>query len=242
MALEGTLQDMSLVDLFHVFRMGPKTGMLSLQHDAHCGVVYVAAGQPIDALVINSANRQIIARDEQAIWQLFLWEQASFTFHHDADVQGRARRISCDSDTLILEGLRRRVHSGQGAHATPVTLETCLRLATPASADTGVSLDLAQWRILSQVAICKDVREICANSRITAEEVLRIIGELVALGLVEVQPELQALPGRRATAQPGYLQPPSLVSLGVAPDASTPVLVKPRTSLLHAVMRRVRGL
>ncbi|NTW98298.1 MAG: DUF4388 domain-containing protein, partial [Oscillochloris sp.] len=42
MALEGTLQDMSLSDLFQVFRMGPKTGLLLLSSDGERGIIYVA--------------------------------------------------------------------------------------------------------------------------------------------------------------------------------------------------------
>ena len=57
MALEGTLRDMSLSDLFHVFRMGPKTGVLLLASASSRAIVYVAAGTLIDAAVVRLPDR-----------------------------------------------------------------------------------------------------------------------------------------------------------------------------------------
>ena len=70
MALEGTLQDMSLTDLFAIFRIGVKTGVLLLKQHPERAVVYVANGSLVDAVVFNELHRRLIANGELAIIHL----------------------------------------------------------------------------------------------------------------------------------------------------------------------------
>lgn len=83
MALEGTLHDMSLLDLFETFRMGNKSGVLRLfclrQHSS----IYVTMGRLIDAAVYDALTQQLVVRGDEAIVQLLQWDTAEFTFTHD---------------------------------------------------------------------------------------------------------------------------------------------------------------
>ena len=58
MALEGSLHDLSLIDLLQIIQIGLKTGVLWLNGGAGHGVVYVRAGSLIDAVLVRGPTRQ----------------------------------------------------------------------------------------------------------------------------------------------------------------------------------------
>lgn len=244
MALEGSLEDMSVIDLFQVFRIGPKTGVLRLATTASHAMVYVDQGQPIDASIVQIGDEQPLANGEIAVLELLQWSQATFCFHHDPRVRERPPRIFRDSETLVLESLRRR-HELQGHVPQPtITLDTRLTMALlPSNGPSSVSLDLNQWRILSQIALCGTVRNICAQTQSATDEVLRISNELFALGLIEIVRETVPTypPPRKLTPSPLALQP-GAGSTGSMPAKTAPSIARPGKTLLNAVMRRVRGL
>jgi Domain of unknown function (DUF4388) len=241
MALEGSLQDMSLVDLFQVFRMGPKTGVLLLSSGPERGVIYVADGRPVDAVLVYGPERQVIESGEDAVIQLLQWEDASFTFRHDPAVRGRQLRILHDSDWLILEGMRRRKHSLH-ALSHQLTLETQLALSSlPSGIESGVNLSLDQWRILSQIANCQNLGEICQRTNMPVDGAIQIVTELIAIGLIEVVDVQPAAPRRSTTTT--YTQNAfqhALAGVGALPHSA--VAPASGRNLLHAIMRRIRGL
>ena len=241
MALEGSLQDMSLIDLFQVFRMGPKTGILMVSSSADRGVVYVADGRLVDAVYVHGIERQMSAIGEDAVIQLLQWDDASFIFRHDPAVRGRQPRIFHDSDWLILEGMRRRELPRRALHH-PITPTTRLALALlPGTIESGVNLSLEQWRILSQIAICQNLGEICQNAGISTEAAIRTVTELVEIGLLEIMDEPPVMPRRQSTPKcpqetfQQVLAGVGRVSQGVAAPA-------PGRMLLHAIKRRIHSL
>src|SRR6476620_4650629 len=108
MALEGSLHDLSLTDLIEIFRVGLKTGVLWLIGGAEQGVVYVRAGCLIDAVLVRSPERQVIAIADDAVIRLLQWEDARFRFQRDSKVDRRPVRMVHDHEWLMLEGRRRR--------------------------------------------------------------------------------------------------------------------------------------
>lgn len=249
MALEGTLQDMSLSDLFQVFRMGPKTGVLLLSRGGVRGVIYVASGQLVDAALAQSAERNVIAAQDEAVIQMLQWDDAAFSFRHDPAVAQRPVRMLHDAEWLVLEGMKRRADPAQALPYHRITLDTQLQLAPlPSSAESGVSLNVDQWRILSQVASCPSLRTIGEATGIAQAQLLRTVAELLAIGLVEVVPPPRPEPRPRerrdavtALTSAGRLTP-ALVGMGAGALADD---IRPQPvgrSLLDAVMRRVRGL
>lgn len=251
MALEGTLQDMSLSDLFQVFRMGPKTGVLLLIAGPERGVIYVADGRPIDAALVRGAERTVTAAHEEAIIQMLLWEDASFVFRHDPAVATRAVRITHDAEWIVMEGMRRRDDPTRALPYHKLTLDTQLQLSPlPSSAESGVSLDVNQWRILSQVSSCPNLRTICDATGIAPAQAIRIVAELMAIGLVEVVVPPPAPRLRPPTPRPdpvtavspaGRLEP---ALAGVAATGLSNADERPQvgSGLLDAIMRRIRGL
>lgn len=242
MALEGTLQDMSLSDLFQVFRMGPKTGVLLLTSGDERGVIYVAEGRLVDAVIVHGIGRTLLAGQDEAVIRMMLWDDASFTFSHSPNVRERPARMAHDSEWLVMEGMRRRDDPARALPYHTITLDTQLRLSPlPSSAESGVSLDVNQWRILSQVSSAPNLRTICDATGIAPDQAIRTVAELLSIGLVEIVPPALPKPRPRprpAAAMQAHGAPPVLVGTS-ADDADAPVVGR---GLLDAIMRRVRGL
>ncbi len=251
MALEGTLRDMSLGDLFQVFRMGPKTGVLLLAHEGERGVIYVASGQLVDAALARGAERSVVAAQDEAVILMLLWDDAAFTFRHDPAIAQRPVRMLHDAEWLVLEGMKRRDDPTQALPYHRITLDTQLQLSPlPSSAESGVSLDVNQWRILSQVASCPNLRTIGNATGMPPDRLTRIVAELLAIGLVEVVPPPRPEPRPRerrdavmALTNAGHLNP-ALVGVAAGEVNGTDDVRSQHVgrSLLDAVMRRVRGL
>jgi hypothetical protein len=237
---------MSLVDLIQIFRMGPKTGVLLLAGGPERGVIYVSAGRLIDAVLVRGPERQVLAVGEEAVLQLLQWEDATFTFRHDLVAVERPNRIVHDSEWLVMEGVRRRANPLGALSHQQITLETQLELTSlPGSAETGVNLNLNQWRILSQVSACQNMRMICEKTDMDVEQAIRMVTELVAIGLVDIARPVVPPPERprkraEAPAPEQQLQP-AMVGSAARPLAAgmSPL---PGRSVLNAIMRRVRGL
>ncbi|MFV9503231.1 MAG: DUF4388 domain-containing protein [Oscillochloridaceae bacterium umkhey_bin13] len=248
MALEGTLQDMSLSDLFQVFRMGPKTGVLLLIAGNERGVIYVAEGRVIDAALLSSRERTVIASSEEAVIQMMLWDDASFVFKHDPSVLTRAQRVAHDAEWLVMEGMRRRDDPTRALPYHRITLDTQLQLSPlPSSAESGVSLDVNQWRILSQVSSSPNLRTICDATGIAPDQAIRTVAELMSIGLIEVvtpppppKPRPQTPRHETVSVSSAHTTDSAVASaVGVGPASERPQVGR---SLLDAIMRRVREL
>ena len=242
MALEGNLLDMSLVDLFQIFRMGPKTGVLELSTGVERGTVYVGEGRLLDAVLVCGSDSKKVVEGEDAVLHMLQWEQANFTFCHDKTALERTSRIAHDSEWLILEGMRRRKYPLPALPNQQITMQTCLALALqPGSAESGVNLDLNQWRILSQISISENLGEICEKIAMAPEQAIRTVTELVAIGLIEVVFTPQMVHGveGNAHALPSSAHAGADALLGS--DRRNPVGTSGR-GLLRAIMRRVRGI
>jgi hypothetical protein len=251
MALEGTLKDMSLSDLFQVFRMGPKTGVLFLACTDLRAIVYVAAGELIDAAVVCLPDRRVIAAHDEAVIQMLLWDDAAFVFRHNPAVLHRPVRIRHDAEHLVLESIRRRDDLRSMLPYHHVTLDTCLQLS-PLSAgrECSVSLSVIQWRILSQVPHHSSIRAISQATGMPPDQVIHSVLELMAIGLVEIAPapRLAQQPLRRhemMVTETTDHAPHFAWAASVHPDERAGAHERRlpiSRSLIDAVMRRVRGL
>ncbi len=251
MALEGTLQDMSLSDIFQVFRMGPKSGVLLLTKEEDRGVIYVSEGRLIDAFIVRGRQRSVVATVDEAVLQMLTWDNAGFVFRHEIATDQRPVRIEHDAEWLVLEGMKRRSDPVRAMPYHTITLDTELQLtALPGSAESGVSLDVDQWRVLSQVASSQNLHAICNATGIKPEKTIRIVAELLSIGLVEIAPPSQPLVSPKKADQP---EPESsaeqelevtLTQAGLPSDLARESSRRPSVGrgLMNAIMRRVRDL
>ncbi len=200
MALEGSLRDMSLVDLLRFLRLHAKTGVLLVSSQGEQGAIAIRAGQPVDAMLARIAERHAIAAGEEAVVHMLQWEEGAFMFQPDPGNLRRAATAAYDGEWLIEESWRRRA-----LPATSITLDSQVQLAAlPASAASGINLDLDQWRILSQVAAARDVRAICEAAGLPPARAFTILAGLAAIGLVEVLPPADASAPGALAGEPAY--------------------------------------
>ncbi|GEM_PF-5193745 len=193
MALEGNLQNMALSDLIQVFHTDAKTGILFLKGTHERGVIYVADGRLIDAVVVRGKERTIVATRDEAVLQMLTWEQADFIFRYEPTVRKRPIRIVHSGQCLILEGMRRHADPVRTLSYYNITPETILHLAAlPRNVRSGVRLSIDQWRILSWIASGQNVHTICQATGLDVPAVTRLVVELMAIGLVEIAPCLSA--------------------------------------------------
>lgn len=191
MALEGTLRDLSLLDLIRIFRMMSKSGVLLLAGGPERGLIYVREGRLIDAAIVRGPEHQLIAAAEDAVLLLLQWQDASFTFRPDPQIAQHPTRIVHDHEALVQASQRRRASPLRAFPPQPIQLGTRLILAPlPSSAESGINLELNQWRVLSQVPVSRYVRDICAKTGLGADQTIAILSELIALGLVDVVGDL----------------------------------------------------
>jgi len=186
MALEGSLRDLSLIDLIQLFWNGRKTGVLWLENGSEQGEVYVRAGCLIDAALLREPARQVIATADDAALRLLQWDDARFTFQPDARVDRRPVRIVHDHAWLILQARQLRERALVAPLGQLITLDTCFALSSLPRATGALRLDLEQWRILSQVAASPSARAICARSGVEPDRALVSLAQLLALGLIDL--------------------------------------------------------
>lgn len=101
MALEGTFHDMSLVDLFEIFRLGNKSGILRVTSATQHSSIHVTMGRLIDAAVYETCTQQLVARGDDAVIQMLGWEAAEFIFTHDPSTVRHPVTIFREVDWLI---------------------------------------------------------------------------------------------------------------------------------------------
>jgi len=187
MALEGNLRDMALVDLLQMLWMGSKTGLLLLLAGTERGVIFLRDGRIIDAVLLQGPQRQVVATAEDAVVHMLQWEDIRFAFRPHPTMAERPARISRDHEWVLTEDLRRRVGSPRALAPGRITPDTRLKLAAlPGRAEREVNLSLDQWRILSRLASSRNVRDICEETCLEIDRAIRLIAELVAIGLIEI--------------------------------------------------------
>jgi hypothetical protein len=115
----------------------------------------------------------------------------------------------------------------------------------PNDAKSGVSLNVNQWRVLSQVANSKDLRDICRATGLGTEAVIRTVAELMSIGLVEVMPlERPRTQPAKQVARTTHTPQPRLAFAGngIPGDQGDDEQPSVSHNLLNAIMRRIRSL
>jgi hypothetical protein len=233
MALEGTLRDMPFADLFDIFRAGRRSGRLLVSREEERGLIFVGAGQLLDAVLVTDLDGSNAAFAEEAAARILSWPEASFIFEHDPTVIQRPRRIERDA-SWFFASLARVSHP-------PITLRSRLRPAMPGHDTSGpFTLNVEEWRLLSALWLHHTLSMACVELEIDTHSGLHLAQALVRRGLLTVVDEKEA---PRATSRGQDL---GQSAMGVPPlrhiAHSHPAAPPPQSQLLQAIMRRVRAL
>lgn len=119
--IEGSLDQLSLIDLLQIFGLNHKSGVLTLTRGVERGMISVDDGQ-----IVNARLGRV--EGEKAFYRLICWGTGSFRFT-PGSVTGEAK-LTAPTDHLIMEGLRLNDETVAQAESLP-TLNARLALRIP---------------------------------------------------------------------------------------------------------------
>ncbi len=95
--VEGSLSEVSLVDLLQIFGLNRRTGTLFLQHGGQQGRIHLTDGSVVSAALGETTG-------EKALYRILRWHEGNFRYNPGhADV---TKDISRSMDALLMEGMR----------------------------------------------------------------------------------------------------------------------------------------
>ena len=95
--VEGSLSEVSLVDLLQIFGLNRRTGTLVLQHGDQQGRIHLTDGSVVSAVLGETTS-------EKALYRILRWQDGNFRYNPGhTDV---TRDISRSMDALLMEGMR----------------------------------------------------------------------------------------------------------------------------------------
>ena len=198
-ALEGTLRDMSVVNLIQVFTISKRNGVLVLMMDGVKGVLFLADGQIIHAAIMLTLTNEVLAQGDDAFYAMLRWHEARFWFSGTPDSAQPIRTITTDSSYLLMEGLR-RLDQEANAHAA-IAIESQVRRSpgdTPERAAETVN-DIARQVLLRVGPADRRVDDLAQETGLGELLTLMTVAELIDAGLLE-----RALPQSNYSGANGF--------------------------------------
>ncbi len=190
-ALEGTLRDMSVVNLIQVFTISKRDGILVLMMAGVKGVLFLADGQIIHAAIMLTLTNEVLAQGDEAFYAMLRWHEARFWFSGTPVAAQPARTITTDSSYLLLEGLR-RLDQEASAHAAIAIESRVRRPAGDTLERAGATVNDIARQVLLRVGLAdRRVDDLAQETGLGALLTLMTVAELIDAGLLE-----------RAVAQP----------------------------------------
>lgn len=230
MALEGTLRDISLEDLFDIFVSGQRSGRLLLLNGNEQGNITLSRGRIADASLLRIPERTLIATNTEAIIQICIWSDASFVFMHDSTLDNQPIHIRASFADILKQAERQRTL----AHI-PLQTSDPLRLEhRPELSDGKIELNRDEWHLLSMLCNEKNINEVSREMGMPPSQTLAIAKGMLERGLLRLPKTLEATRSHYATA-PTPIWPKSS-GRKTTSEAST------NGVLLRAIIRRVQNL
>lgn len=186
MALKGTLDDISLVDIIQLVALGKKTGVVAVHgrrgQETLDGRLFFAEG------MIHAADLGALS-GEEAAFTLFTVTGGSFELIEG--VRLPPRNVHVSNEVLIMEGItrqdaaaviQRRITSG----------DMIIKLVpNPRSASREIAFDADKWRILTLINGKTTVDQIAQRSGMGRFRACQVLAELMEAGLAEGRVEEQ---------------------------------------------------
>ena len=228
MSLQGTLDTLSLPELCELLSGTNKSGALHVRAEAGSGVLWFADGK----VCAGEAGGQtgppaagggdLLERLHDVCFELFRYTEGSFEFEADRRPSWPAER-AVDVAGLLAETERRMTEWREIIAVIP-SIEARPRLVPEPPAGGPITLDAAQWRIVTGI---DGRRRVSALIRVLDGgefTVCKILRSLVQAGLVEVDadPSSAAGPGETAGARSSSSEAGTGSRADTAADAPTP--------------------
>jgi hypothetical protein len=264
-ALEGSLSDLSMVNLIQIFTVTRKTGVLRLTDTRLEGALFVQDGRIVNALVQERLTSQTIMAGEEAFYATMRWPDARFQFsQRERDGLPYPQTITATNDHLIMEGLRRMDEADHAAEDTAGALigvdsRVRVEMDRPLNAGADIRLTERSWRVLTLVSRgVSRVGDLAEQSSLGELRTLVTVAEMLEAGLLSLEPPAPAPPAAPIAAPPlaatapwldlyetapaSPAEPPAgRAGARVAADDAPPFEAPPRGAGLRSWLQRQRS-
>jgi hypothetical protein len=176
--IEGSLSQISLVDLLQIFNLNRKNGLLELKTNGTDGRIFIQEGRVVHASIGKH-------RGEKAIFRLLEWREGSFAFIPE-QVTGDLN-IRRGTDVLLLDGARQADEMGRLRSELPA--ENVRLALVPELKARYEGLHPVTQEIINLLEFYTTVRELVDNSRVSDFEACRAISTLLDKGILKVMEE-----------------------------------------------------
>ncbi len=180
MALEGSLEDFEITDIFQLIQLGQKVGCLRIQTLNSVGVIYFK-----DGLVTHARVGQCVG--EPAIQEILRWTKGKFIFVPNEDTNENS--IGQPIQHIILEAAR-RVDEWHRIEKVISSLDLKIKIIeSPDESIEKITLRPEEWKVLSFVDGHTSIKEIAQKANLSDFDTAKILYGLVSSGLVNVVKE-----------------------------------------------------
>ncbi|MBN2720558.1 MAG: DUF4388 domain-containing protein [Proteobacteria bacterium] len=202
--VEGSLEEVSLVDLLQIFGLNRRTGTLTLIHDDQSGIVHLLDGAVISAILGETSG-------EKALYRILRWSKGRFIYQPGETMA--TRNISRSMDALLMEGMRQLDEWESLVSLLPAP-ETGLNLIRDKE-DLPQDLRPVTQEVILLLEFFSTVREIIDRSAHTDYEVCKCLLGLIQKGIVvpgtagksPAKKEGPLIPPERLIQMHGYMRP-----------------------------------
>jgi len=180
LALEGSLEDFEITDIFQLIQLGQKAGCLRIQTSNNVGVIYFKNGLVTHARASQQAG-------EIAIQEILRWSKGKFVFIPNEEAAETT--IGQPIQFIILEAAR-RVDEWQRIEKVIPSIEVKVKIVeVPDASIENINLRPEEWKVLSFVDSQTSIKEIARKVNLPDFDTARILFGLVSSGLVRVMKE-----------------------------------------------------
>ena len=198
MALEGTLDTVSLPEVLHLLAAG-KTGRLQLDGPKGIGAILVRGGRIAAAETPRTGPVDAGADLPEAVFELLRWDAGSFSFAPvDGPADGHEQSAGITVDEVLTEASA-RLDRWREVEAIVPSLG-CSVEVVEALRGAGATVPAASWPVLVAAARSSTVGEIGARLGLDEVTASGAVRELVTAGLVRIGspvPTGKGAPGRK---------------------------------------------
>jgi len=175
MALQGSLEDFELTDVFQLIQLGQKDGGLRIQAEDDVGIVYFKTG-----MVIHAKTNSI--QGEAAIDTILSWKKGRFVFNPNEETLEHT--VDLPIQQVILEAAR-RIDEMKKIHKLIPSFEAIVKIVeVPDAGVEKIHLKPEEWKVLSFVDGTRAINHIAEKANISEFETARILYGLISSGLV----------------------------------------------------------
>jgi len=177
MALQGSLEDFELTDVFQLIQLGQKDGGLRIQAEDDVGIVYFKGG-----MVVHAKTNNI--QGEPAIDTILSWKKGRFVFNPNEETLETT--VDLPIQQVILEAARRIDEMNKIQKVIPSFDAVVKIVEVPDAGVEKIHLKPEEWKVLSFVDGTRAIKQIAGKANISEFETARILYGLISSGLVKL--------------------------------------------------------